>query len=134
MTTKQKIILGAGFICFMYIILTSEIGEKVPFVHVKYDDRIVEVTVKSESELEDLFRKSKANCLFFDGEYFFDDPPTKSIRDNCRTFIIDGDRKIINGNTDNEGFIESLVMTILATSAILLMTVVDPPGDDYGDY
>ena len=133
MNNIQKIILVIGLIIAAIVFFSNDVGQIVPYIRVKHDDRIVEVMLKSEDELTDLIRKSQQNCLFFDGEYFFDAPPTKAIRENCRTYIIDGDRKIINGDMGAGDFYFIITMILLFTSVFVLFAAEPFTVDDYGD-
>lgn len=132
MTTLQKVIGVLGIAFLIYFFFANTIGDDFSFVRVKYADRIVEVQYKTEEEYHSIIRRSNNDCLFFDGEYFFDEPPTLSLRPILKTKVIDNDSRVINGDYTIERFIGTIIGIIIAT--VILLVMVIPSSGDYHDY
>jgi len=128
MTTLQKILCGMGIFAILYMFATTTTGDCKTFVKVKYNDRLVEYACKDKKEFDNLHLLSINDILFFDGEYFFDEPPTN--RTNSRVRIVKWENRVVNGDM-TEGELWGGVF-LIALCTLIICGIVNPSdGDDY---
>lgn len=128
MNIIQKIICGLGGLFLIWFMTNTTIGDPVEYVVVKYEDRLVEYICKDRAELDYLVLKSNNDVLFFDGEYFFDEPPTNRV--NSRVNIVKRDTKVVRGDVHVGEYIIS-IMGILFCVLVLCGIASPSSGDDY---
>jgi hypothetical protein len=130
MNFKQKIACILGICAIVYLCITVDVGEPTKKLVVKYDDRLVEYVCKDFKEAEDLLLKSKNEVLFFDGEYFYEEPPTHD-RNKTRATIVKEERAVIKGDISPSEFFLMMVATLAVVGALFVGFY---EGDEYSGY
>ncbi|MBP7119228.1 hypothetical protein KBA63_04015 [Candidatus Woesebacteria bacterium] len=127
MNIVQKIICGIGGMVLLYFIFNISIGDRVDYVIVKHKDRLVEYICKDREELKDIVLKSNNDVLFFDGEYFYDEPPT--YKGDSRVKLVKWDTKVVRGDMDSWDYFWSIFAVLICV--LILCGATSSTDDDY---
>lgn len=125
MNKIQKYIIAIAVMVIAIMVITHDPLEEYTKVTVKYNDNLVTTSVKKE-EWKNIKLKSDNDCLYFDGEYFFDEPPFNK---SCKVKILDYEE--VNKNS-KEDHIFSIIAVIMCS--LVCMLFADPKtmaDDDY---
>jgi hypothetical protein len=126
MNIIQKVICGLGGLFLICFIFNTTIGDRVDYVIVKHQDRLVEYVCKDRAERDEIILKSNNDVLFFDGQYVYDEPPT--YKGDNRVNIVKWGDKVVRGDMDSGQYFLSIIGILLC---VLCGIASDSSGDDY---
>lgn len=132
MTKASYVVIGLTIIALLYFFFNNTIGTSGYNVVVKYKDNLINYRTFDKDEIKQLILKADNDCLFFDGEYFFDQAPSQNIKPHTKVKIVKIDYGVVfDGDYDLIGFIGCIIGIIVLGAFVLMIANSDGGGDDY---
>lgn len=133
MTKQSYVVIGLTIIALLYFFFNNTIGTSGYNVVVKYKDNLINYRTFDKKEIDLLRLKDNNDCLFFDGEYFFDQAPSQNIKPHTKVNLIKVDNVVFDGDFDLIGFIGCIIGIFMIGAFVLMIVNSDGGGDYYYD-